>query len=102
MFTRRDLLRRHERIVHHSGTNPGINGPRQILDGNDDELSVQPHHETSPVDFRDRVTGHTSVQFDQAHFSLQTPHSPGSSIGIYPLQSPRYINDLCPLSNSMD
>ncbi|KAI9376171.1 hypothetical protein BJX61DRAFT_461673 [Aspergillus egyptiacus] len=81
-FSRRDLLRRHERIVHHSGTSAN-NPPRQVLD-EDDEISVQPQHGTTPVDFRDRVVGHASIQLDHPHFSLQTPDSLGSSIGVYP------------------
>ncbi|KAL2842140.1 hypothetical protein BJX68DRAFT_257905 [Aspergillus pseudodeflectus] len=61
LFTRRDLLRRHERIVHPSWTNANeSNVPDQVLD-NDHEISVRSQQETSPVDSQNRPMGNPSA-----------------------------------------
>jgi hypothetical protein len=92
-FARRDLLRRHERIVHHADTNVN-NAPHQISDSHDDGISVRTQHETFPVELRYRTLGNFSTQLGHPPLFLQTPDSSGSSINLYPHPSPRYVNSL--------
>ncbi|KAJ0414695.1 hypothetical protein BJY00DRAFT_19994 [Aspergillus carlsbadensis] len=102
MFTRRDLLRRHERIVHHSDPH-ATNAPRRISD-DEQEFLIQSPRETTPVDIRSRVLGNPPIHLEQPHLALQTPDSSGSFGSRYFQQSPRNLStplasQSCPVSN---
>ncbi|KAJ5094042.1 hypothetical protein N7456_009903 [Penicillium angulare] len=89
LFSRRDLLRRHERIVDHSVSS---NAQAQPLD--DDEQSVQSMDNSPSIALHDRVTGSNGIRQGQNCLAYQTPHSAGSLNSMHPNQTYSPLNNL--------